>query len=121
MGVVGCAEVVDLRLGQIGGEGGEGVAQILRGLAHDGGAGHHAQNVEPDGSAIAVGIRQQRGGQHAVIVGRGDRIGDRIGGFHQQQIVGLVVVDGRGIAERIFEAARQKEISAAPRSAQPRP
>ena len=45
-----------------------GIAQILGGLAHDRGAGHHTEDVEADRGAIAVGIGEQRRRENPVVV-----------------------------------------------------
>ena len=41
VGIASVEELVDLQSGEIGGEAGERIAQILRDLANHGGAGHH--------------------------------------------------------------------------------
>ena len=104
-------KVLDLRRREIGREVVEGIALDGAGrLAAHGRAGEHAQGVETRFRAIAIGIGDHFGLQHAV-VRLGDRlIADGIARGHEQQIVFSVIGDDGRVAEGILETMREKEM-----------
>jgi hypothetical protein len=110
---VRCIEGVDLCLCEIGGETREGIAQALCGLAHDSGTGHQTEDIEADCGAIAVGIRHQVRREHPIVVRCRNHVAGGLHGvcrLHHQEIVGIVIVDRRSIAEWILKPARQEEM-----------
>ena len=79
------------------------------------------ERVEGHRCPVPVRVADQARRQHAVVVAvsdqppgkiaftGGDQVAERVAGLPDQQVV-AVVADGRGVAERVGEPARQEEV-----------
>jgi hypothetical protein len=86
----------------------EGVAFAGSGLAHLGDGGDAAEVVVGGGGAVAVDVRDELGGQQAVVVVRAQGVAEGVFDGVDQEVVG-VVGQGGGVAEGVADGGGEVE------------